>query len=153
MDILAYLAQATPDDWHQVAWNWNWDAGTEPLQWIVRQPACDQGTALLIYWYGGPRYYAKYTTRDEVSVYLREGYDFLMEIERRYLDNAYTRQEIAFNPHADTGHSEKGFDWTAEYANLPNRRPIPEAMYEPSPGRDVECDPSFDEGLPPGVEL
>src|SRR5712691_6236599 len=50
--------QATPDEWHQVAWNWNWDSGVEALQWIIRQPMCDRGTALLVYWMGGPRYLA-----------------------------------------------------------------------------------------------
>ncbi|MGZ3679993.1 MAG: DUF4274 domain-containing protein [Ktedonobacterales bacterium] len=57
-ELLAYLTQATPDAWHQVAWKWNWDSGIKPLQWIIRQPRCDRGTALLIYWYSGPRYLA-----------------------------------------------------------------------------------------------
>ncbi len=84
MDLMTWLAQATPDDWHQVAWGWNWDSGHETLQWIIRQPTCDCGTALLVYWKGGPRYYAQYTTRAAVPEYERAGYDLVMDIERAY---------------------------------------------------------------------
>ncbi len=54
MNLQTYLASAAPEDWHQVAWNWNWDAGEDSLRWIARQPNCDRGTALLLYWYGCP---------------------------------------------------------------------------------------------------
>ena len=151
LDLMTYLARATPDQWHQVAWNWNWDAGTAPLRWIIRQPNCDRGTALLVYWYGGPRFLAQYETRDEVPEFALEHYDLTMEIERAYLAGAYTRQEIAFDPRADRKSPRMPFDWTAEYANLPNHRPIPDLMYLATPGREVECDRSFDDGFPPGV--
>jgi len=60
------ISQASPEEWHQVACNWNWDDGADELRWIIQQPTCDRGTALLVYWHGGPRYYAQYATRDEV---------------------------------------------------------------------------------------
>ncbi len=75
MDLPAYLTQATPDEWHQVAWKWNWDSGVEALQWIIRQPTCDRGTALLVYWTGGPRCLAQYTERTEVRDSELELYD------------------------------------------------------------------------------
>ncbi|HEX9414580.1 MAG TPA: DUF4274 domain-containing protein, partial [Ktedonobacterales bacterium] len=133
MDLLTYLAQASPDAWHQVAWNWNWDSGGDVLRWIIRQSTCDRGTALLVYWYGAPRYFAQYTTRDEVPEHELAGYALVREIERRYLAGAYTRQEIAFDPR----HDER-YDWTADSADIPNRRPIPELMLVASPGRTVE---------------
>ena len=147
MDLPAYLTQATPDEWHQVAWNWNWDSGVEALQWIIRQPMCDRGTALLVYWMGGPRYLAQYTERTEVPHYSLEHYDLLMEIERGYLTGRYTGAEIAFDTHDDEGH-----DWTGEYADIPYRRPIPQPMYAASPGHKVARRTDFDEGYPAGVE-
>lgn len=148
MDLMTWLAQATPDDWHQVAWGWNWDSGHETLQWIIRQPTCDCGTALLVYWKGGPRYYAQYTTRAEVPEYEIAGYDLVIDIERAYLAGAYTRQEIAFDPHNDEGQ-----DWAAEYSTTPNRRPIPALMYIASPGRHVERDDEYDDGYPLAVDV
>lgn len=147
MNLQAYLTQATPSEWHQVAWNWNWDSGIEPLQWIIRQAACDRGTALLIYWYNGPRYLAQYAMRAEVPDYKLEGYDLMLEIEQAYLAGRYTHAEIAFDPHDDEGH-----DWTAEYADIPYRHPIPQLMYMASPGRTEARRKDSDEGYPPGVE-
>lgn len=147
MDLQTFLAQATPDEWHQVAWQWNWDSGVEPLRWIIGQPACDRGTALLIYWYGGPRYLSQYASREEVPDYSLEDYDLVMAIERAYLGGFYTRQEIAFDPADDAG-----FDWTAEYASEPLLRPIPAVMYAASPGRRLSRDPAFEDGVPYGSD-
>lgn len=147
MDLATYMAEATPEDWHQVAWSWNWDAGTEPLQWIIRQPNCDRGTALLIYWHAGPRWMAQYASRDEAPSYQHEGYDLIMEIEAAYLAGRYTNTQISFDPRDDLG-----YDWTAEYADQPYRRPIPQQMYFASPGRKVARQDDFDEGYPPGID-
>jgi hypothetical protein len=147
VDLLTYLAQASPDAWHQVAWHWNWDSGGDVLRWIIRQSTCDRGTALLVYWYGAPRHFAQYTTRDEVPKHELAGYALVREIERRYLAGAYARQEIA----ADPRHDER-YDWTGDYADIPNRRPIPELMFIASPGRTVERETTYDEGYPPGVD-
>jgi hypothetical protein len=147
VDLSTYLAQATPVDWHQVAWNWNWDSGVEPLRWIIRQDRCDRGTALLIYWYGGPRYLAQYVQRGEVPGYAVEHYDLVMEIEAAYLAGRYTSTQIAFDPRNDLGH-----DWTAEYADQPYRRPIPEQVYTATWGSTLVRRDDFDEGYPPDVE-
>jgi hypothetical protein len=152
MDLHTYLLRASPEEWHQVAWSWNWDNSNEELLWIIRQPTCDRGTTLLVYWYGTPRYFAQYATRDDVPAYELEDYDMEMEIERRYLTGAYTRQEIAFDPHDDYGATEQGYDWTLDYADLPNRRPLPEPMEVASPGHLLGRDPAFEDGSPPGVE-
>lgn len=147
MDLATYLAQTTPEDWHQVAWSWNWDAGTAQMQWIIRQPNCDRGTALLVCWYAGPRYLAQCASRDEVRSYVLEGYDLVMEIETAYVAGSHTNAQLAFDPHDDCG-----YDWTADYADEPNRRRIPDQVYVASPGSKVAPQGAFDEGYPPGVE-
>ncbi len=81
-----------------MAWHWNWDSGVEPLQWIIRQDTCDRGTALLLYWYGGPRHLAQYAERGEVPEYMVEHYDLVREIEAAYLSGRYACAQIAFDP-------------------------------------------------------
>jgi hypothetical protein len=82
-----------------------------------------------------------------VPSYQLEGYDFVMEIEAAFLAGRYANAQISFDPRDDLGH-----DWTAEYADLPYRRPIPPEMFIASPGRKVAPQDDFDEGYPPGVE-
>jgi hypothetical protein len=43
--LLVWLEAHGPDEWHQVAIDWNWDAGVEILAWIAAQPGCDRATA------------------------------------------------------------------------------------------------------------
>lgn len=143
MDLLTYLSQASPDEWHQVAWNWNWDSGVEVLRWIVRQPTCDRGTALLVYWYSGPRWFARYTTLAEVTDYELEDYDLAMEIEQAYLAGRYTRTEIAFDPRADQGH-----DWTAEYADIPLSATDPRPHVRTLTGPESSAARGFRRGIP-----
>lgn len=51
----AWLASASPDEWHAVALGWNWDRGVGPLRWMVDQPACDGGTAQFVFWQCRPQ--------------------------------------------------------------------------------------------------
>ncbi len=143
--LLEYLADKDPSIWHQVAWNWNWDGGVEVLKWIISQPQCHKGTALLVYWYGGPRYDSQFASAEEVPTFIRETYDLVREIEEKYLAGFYTSDGIKFDPHAD-----EGIDWTAEYADIEPKVAIPEIMYEPSGGETVKRE-SYIEGYPPEV--
>ncbi|MGZ3679994.1 MAG: hypothetical protein ACXWQR_15800 [Ktedonobacterales bacterium] len=70
----------------------------------------------------------------------------MQEIEWPYVAGRYTHAEITFDPHDDEGH-----DWTAEYVDMPYRRPIPQLMYVASLGHTVARQKAFDEGYPPGV--
>ena len=47
--IIDWLAQQTPDTWHQIVMNWNYDYGYEVLAWILEQDNCDKGTAARIF--------------------------------------------------------------------------------------------------------
>ena len=55
-----------------------------------------------------------------------------MEIEAAYLGGRYVNAQLSFDPRDDLGH-----DWTAEYADQPYRREIPQQMDMASPGRKV----------------
>jgi Domain of unknown function (DUF4274) len=127
--LLRYMEHADPTMWHYIAWNWHWDNGMMPLTWMIRQPTCDQGTALMIYWVGGPRWYAQFQSRDEISEYHLDTYDLVKEIEQRYLAGYYTHHQIAFDP---TDH--EGTNWVREYDDLPLKQPLPHQMFAPTPG-------------------
>ena len=118
-------------EYHYLAWHWNWDEGIKPLEWIIQQPNCDRGTALLIYWHGAPTWFCQYENKQDVKT--NEGtltlYNFLKKIEKRVEDNFYTTQAISFDPQNDEGH-----DWTAEYSDKLIKSPIPEKMLRLSSG-------------------
>ena len=131
--LIELLQQRDPDVWHQVAMGWNWDGGVAPLTWIVRQPQCDLGTALLIYWRGGPGFFKQYGSREDVPAYLSvELYDLLEDVEGRLTSGFYNRHEIAFNPRSDDA-----YDWTTSYKDIPANRKIPEQLYEAASGRVI----------------
>jgi len=127
--LISLLKQSSPDVSHQVAMGWNWDGGVAPLAWIIRQPQCDSGTALLIYWHGGPGWDKQFSGRNEVPAHRLEVFDLLEEIEGRLVSGFYARQEVAFNPRSDDG-----YDWTTRYADTPAKRKIPDQLYESTPG-------------------
>lgn len=45
-----WLLQATAEERHQSALNWNYDNGLDPLFWIIRQKDCEKATALAIFY-------------------------------------------------------------------------------------------------------
>ncbi|MBL8820206.1 MAG: DUF4274 domain-containing protein [Planctomyces sp.] len=51
-----------PLDLHAFVSNWNCDRGVEPLLEVVRNRACDAGTALWLYWGNDPYFYSRYAT-------------------------------------------------------------------------------------------
>ena len=130
--LVSLLKRSSPDVWHQVAMGWNWDGGVAPLAWIIRQPQCDIGTALLIYWRGWPGWDKQFLGRDEVPAHRLEGFDLLEEVEGRLVSGFYSRQEISFNPRSDDG-----YDWTTSYVHIPAKRKIPGQLYESTPGRSL----------------
>ena len=143
--LIRYLLQSGPEDWHQIALHWNWDQGNAPLWWIIQQSTCDRGTALLLYWRGGPPWYTRYATHDDVPDWARPGFDLVQTIETRYLAEGYTRQEIAYDPRNDDG-----MDHTVEFNHNKIRRPIPMAMTVATEGKTL-IDLHWDDGLPPEV--
>ena len=100
-DLLAvtmdYLEQGGPREWHEVAQNWNWDAGWVPLKWIIDQEGADQGTIRTLFWYTGPEYSQLYETK----IGSTDNNDFLFPlfILTRWKSGVYTRQEFLLSRH------------------------------------------------------
>lgn len=135
-----FLAQLTsPEELHQLALNYNWDDGVETPAWIIKQPFCDRGTALLLFWRAAPRpYYYAYANRDDVPhsmiyEYDLSLYDLVQELEEKYLSDFFTHQNIAFNPANDYG-----TNWINEYLDVERKKEIPSIMFESTPGKVLE---------------
>lgn len=104
---IAWLAAASPDDWHRVALDFNWCEPLYLLDWIVRQKDCDIATALTIFWKGEPEAWME---EDGGCEGQPNGYSWLNKqmcayIAGRVASDGYARSEIAFAP--DT--------WTKQY--------------------------------------
>ncbi len=124
----------TPAKLHEYAVHYNWDEGFDIPRWIVNNEICDRGTALMLYWKAGPRYFCQFSSREEVPSmgWDRQLYDLLLEIEQKYLHGFYRNRAMLFNPRFDPTIGMLGHDWTQEYDGLSQRRQIPPEMFEPS---------------------
>lgn len=138
-----WLKNASPDDWHRVALDFNWDERIDPLRWIVEQPECDKATALTIFWLGQPAYFlmevAEKGGADDAQ---NPVWDMLKYIAQRINEKGYHRAQIAYDA---TPHANQDFRELAEYAGQLTHSPL-----KPHPdmkrsirGRAVQNDPEF----------
>src|SRR5690349_9296432 len=91
----AVATLATPEELHAFALHYNWDDGVELLTLIIRNPMCDRGTALMLYWLTDGIFAQR---AEEISRYQGHVYALAMEIERRFLAGFYTGAAIRFDP-------------------------------------------------------
>ncbi len=118
---------------HERASHHDWDDGLESLERILANPACDYGTALLIYWLGSPGFDTQYKTVKAAEPWRRETLSFLRRLEKRLLGHDFKTSLLLFNPRFDrTTITTRGHDWTGENADIKVRRPIPAELWEPS---------------------
>jgi ferritin len=73
------LVPSSASELHQYAMLDAGEYGTKFLEWVIKQPACDKGTALSIYWKGQP---AEKDSGDGI-------YQLLKKIEKRVKQNFY----------------------------------------------------------------
>jgi hypothetical protein len=113
---------------HRRAQHYNWDAGTDALWKIIRDPNCDRATALMIYWKSRPEWDLQYAERSEVPDWRLEVYDLQLALVEQYERGFYQLQTLSFDPRNDNGNN-----WTDEYPELQDnfKRSIPPLMYEP----------------------
>ena len=123
-----FTSVCDPAELHMFASYFNWDAGPDELQNVVAHPLCDLGTVLLVYWRGRPTWYQRYESRDAVSEYELEAYDFLRDIEKRVLAGQYRTSDIAYDPRNDLNQDQ------THQALRPRevRWQIPAIMYQPT---------------------
>ena len=121
-----FVAEATdPDELHHFAERWNWDGEAGTMRALVRNPACDLGTALMVYWLAGPHFFLSYESREEVPEWSRDGYDLVTELEPRLVAGAFPTARIAYDPRADGLVNQVPAD---------AKRSLPPEVYEPVNG-------------------
>jgi hypothetical protein len=132
-EALAFCRETTdPEELHSFADTWNWDEGTWALEEILRNPACEAATALMIYWKAAPEYFLQFADReglaaDPIRSFQLESFDFVAELEQRYLAGAFPVGSISFDPR-DPNPDVTGAGIYDDYREK-FVRALPEAMY------------------------
>lgn len=147
-ELIDWLENASSIEMHQVAAGWNWDSGNEVLAQLIQNPRCDKGTALMLYWHGSPAFFTKFSTRAEVPSFALNNFDFLKDLESRYLSGFYQLENIRFDPRND----DEEYDWTEEIDLEKVKVAIPDEMMKATQGQVVERDrENYEDGWPMDV--
>lgn len=91
---------STTAELHQYAMCDDGENGTKFLEWVIKQPNCDKGTALRIYWKGQPAYFTQFTpdeAREEAETVGDGIYKLLSQIEKRVKKNFYQTNHYPFD--------------------------------------------------------
>lgn len=146
-ELLAYVSNATPVVWHQMAMEWNYDNSNAFFNWLINNKETDKATALMIYWMSDPNFAKQYINRDDVlnkaSWYIND-FDFIELLEQKLLNGFFSNSNFAYNPQKD----HTGENWTEENPNTTKVREIPAELYKPLAGQIVPEPTNFTEGYP-----
>ncbi len=107
---------------HELASSMNWDGGYFELNQVLNHPNLDKGTALLLYWYGEPEYFADYSDLDKVEDCNRMNGLFVKAVETKLLDDNFKSNSIRFDPIVDRGINK------LQQKKLKENSGIPEAL-------------------------
>ena len=129
----------TPEEVHVYAACYNWDDGDAAMRRLIDHPAIDAGTVRLIYWRASPQFFCQYTARDEVPDWVRSDYDLVKEIEQRFREGFYGHSSFHFDPR-----NYGGMDLTQETTVVDIKQPIPDHMFQATPGARIDWDDPYD---------
>ena len=113
---------------HFLADIYNWDDGEEVLDWIISNPKCDKGTALLIFWRAQPDDYTCYENEKEAD-YNSGVFLMLKKIIKNFETDFYKKEAIFCDPKNevyDINYKDKNAKWN-----------IPDFMKQPTKGGKV----------------
>ena len=111
---------ANPFELHLFAYGWNWDDGVGSIRKLIKNDACDAGTALMLYWTSDPEFYLDCRTISDYE-YDKETLKISRFIEGKFKRGGFTSHSIPFDP----------APWvTNKYDNFAVRK-IPEIMFTP----------------------
>lgn len=96
----AFIAEANkPLEIHCFTCNFNADEGLNSLIKLVKNPACDSGTALRLFWINDPVYYSQYETISECPYpEEQDGMRLLRAIKQRFKRGDFKSSRIYFDP-------------------------------------------------------
>jgi hypothetical protein len=115
--LLGLIQQMTPDDWHEIALHWDWNAGIAELEWITAQRMCDRTTAMFVLCSGAPGEVATRRMRrddEDRGGFVRE---LAARLEGGFYQNAELsldlpmRQRLAFEAELETARATGVSPW------------------------------------------
>lgn len=139
-----FLTNATPEEIHQSVITCNWDNNDFLLNWIKDNPEVDKATMLITYWMNAPRWMKQYTREQAKTEWFADDYEFMEEIEQKYMSGFWKNSNIEMDPACD----QDGYDWTSDYMDKTTVIEIPAILFQKLEGKKLECSEDFDEGLP-----
>lgn len=77
---------------------YNWDDGTQVLNWIIDSEKCDRGTATMMFWLAEPDFYFDYQTEEDIDEWARDVWRLLQRIVGRFRSNDFTSSRFGFIP-------------------------------------------------------
>lgn len=126
--MIDWLADKSPEVWHAVALDLNWDNALGVFDWIISQRECDRGTAAFVFWSAGPLYAMRALATNEWRC--EESLRLITKIIRNWKTGFYLRDEIAWK-------EDHRADYAVARQNLGGSDPlaIPEGLLSPQRGR------------------
>lgn len=86
------MTERTAEEIQDFLKNYNWDDGVEDVSFLLDEPHCEFGNALLFYWMMEGEY--SYFTRYEND----EHKELLLKLENRLLNGFYSKGKIRYLP-------------------------------------------------------
>ncbi len=152
-----YKNLLTSDEFHAFEIHCDWFSGCFPQTWVVKNPECDLGTAIFIYWRAQPiDFYERYLNRDEIISQIPDdvpieqyyiwtcAYDLVKTIENNVQHDFYKNKQICFDP-SEVVSFER---YIQQLNSRLIKQKIPEIMFRATPGKEFDSEiywPSFDE--------
>lgn len=102
-EMMDFVSSATNrEELHFFAERWDWDGDVKPLFRLIKNPNCDAGTLLALFWRGNPESYYRFhaTPRALPAGNQRDIYTLLRRIEKVLMTQKYGNAKIRFNPRA-----------------------------------------------------
>lgn len=114
------------DALHRRVLDHDWEDDFALARRVLADPACDRGTALLVFWCASPAFHQQFRAEDEVPPHARAGWRIVRELLRDY-PGRWPTSRIAFDPRR----GRKG-DLTRGVLGEGARWEIPAAFFAPS---------------------
>lgn len=98
-NMLDWLKQKTPEEWHLATIWTSYDGDQKILAWVIDQPECEISTAIEIFWQGAPADQLKdiLIGNGELPLY-SDDFVIMKRIADNLLSGFYASKNIAFPP-------------------------------------------------------
>jgi len=90
--LLDWIKGKSPDDWHVITSNWNYDSNSAVLKWIVSHANCDMGTAIQLFMIGMDSWDG--LKRDDIEPFYYDAFDTAEIARERLMNEDFINREF-----------------------------------------------------------